>query len=247
MTDRRPIPQGDQQADPLPPNDSEQTRTAARVIGIVAAIQAALRIGPLVVEAAGGRGLPTPGSFNDPATALTILKTSPDVPIVAGLICATGVTQVFLVLALADRIRRLAPHYARLGTVFGIIAAGFLLIDGALGMTALPQLAQLDAHQAMVDGAYLATLGIRNGIDRVIPLTLGIWSLAVHWPAWRCRLLARPVVVFGLLLGVAGIAGAVSAVAGLASLVLAIVWTIALAATLFYESGQSPRKAHILR
>lgn len=195
------------------------------MIGMVAAIQVLLRIAPLVVEALGGGGLPRPGSLNDPAQALATLRTSLAVPVVAGLICATGVTQVILVLALADRIRD-HTGYARISTVFGVIAASFLLIDGALGMTALPQLAQLDVHQNMVDGAYLATLGIRDGIDRVIPLTLGIWALAAHWPAWRHRLLPRRVALAGLLLGITGIAGVAFPAAGLASLVLAIVWTV---------------------
>lgn len=210
--------------------------TAALTVGVVAAIQAAMRIAPLAIQALGGHGLPAPGSLNDPASALTVLRDSPDVPIIAGLICATGVTQVIVVLAVADRIRRQAPECARLSTVFGMIAAGFLLIDGALGMAALPQLAHWDGHQAAVDGAYLATLGVRNGIDRVIPLALGLWSLTAHWPAWRHRLLPRPLTVVGLLLGITGVAGAVLPVAGLAGLILAMVWTIGFAAVRLREA-----------
>ena len=152
-----------------------------RAIGLIAVTQTLLRIGPLIIQLFGGGGLPTPGSFNDPAEALTIIGRSPEVVSVAALICATGVTQVFIVLALADRLMDTAPQWARLSVPFGIVAAGFLMIDGALdgalGVAALPKLAHLDVHQAAVDGAYLATLGIRNGIDRVIPLT----SASGHW------------------------------------------------------------------
>lgn len=214
---------------------TESRPAAALAVGIVAAIQAALRIAPLVIQALGGHGLPPPGSLNDPVAALAVLRNSPDVPIVAGLICATGVTQVVVVLAVSDRIHRQAPESARLCTVFGMIAAAFLLIDGALGMTALPQLAHWDGHQTAVDGAYLATLGIRDGIDRVIPLALGIWALTAHWPAWRHRLLPRPLAAVGLVLGVAGVAGAVSPAAGLVSLILAMVWTIGFAAVRLRE------------
>jgi uncharacterized membrane protein len=214
----------------------------ARAIGLVAALQAVLRIAPLLIQALGGRGLPTPGSLNDPTRALTVLRASPDVPVVAGLIFATGVTQVVVVVALADRIRDRAPQSARLSTIFGVIAAAFLLIDGALGMTALPQLAQVAAHQDMAGGAYLAILGIRNGIDRVIPLTLGIWALAAHGPAWRHRLLPRPVTVLGLLLGVLGIAGAVFPTAGLASLVVNLVWTTAFAAVMLRTRARRPNR-----
>jgi hypothetical protein len=81
---------------------------------------------------------------------------------------------VFVVLALADRLKKNAPQWVSLTVAFGIINASFLMFDGALGITALPQPAHVDVRQPMVDGAYLATLAMRNGIDRVIPLTLGI-------------------------------------------------------------------------
>jgi hypothetical protein len=213
--------------------------SAVRVSGWIAALQVVLRIGPLVVEAVGGQGLPSPGSFNDPQHALAILRTSPDVPIVAALICATGVTEVIVVLALADRIGRGAPQAARLSTIFGLIAATFLMFDGALGMTALPQLAHLNGEQSMAGGAYLAILGVRNGIDRVIPLALGLWALFAHWPAWRDRLLPRPVVVLGLLVGVAGVVGAVLPAAAAADLVLAIAWTAVFAVVLLRSRSVS--------
>lgn len=208
-------------------------RPALQAVGLIAAVQTILRIGPLIIQAIGGRGLPTPGSFNDPAHALTIIRESPEVMIVAGLIFGTGITQVFIVLALADRLADAAPHWTRLSTPFGIIAASFLMIDGALGIAALPQLAHLDVHQNAVDGAYLATLGIRNGIDRVIPLTLGIWALATNVAAWHHRRLPPALTVIGLLLGLTGITGALLPAAAIASLVLAIPWTAGFAIVLF--------------
>jgi hypothetical protein len=208
------------------------SRTAMRAIGLIAVAQTLLRTGPLIIQLLGGRGLPSPGSFNDPAQALTIIGRSPEVVIVAALICATGVTQVFMVLALADRLADAAPQWARMSLPFGTVAAGFLMIDGALGVAALPKLARLDVHQAGVDGAYLAILGIRNGIDRVIPLTLGIWALATNLPAWRHRILPRALTLTGILLGVTGIAGAGLPAAGLVHLILAIPWTAGLAVVL---------------
>lgn len=215
------------------------TRAVSRAVGAVAGVQALLRIAPVVIQAVGGRGLPAPGSYNDPGRALQIIGSSPEVPIVAGLICATGVTQVFIVLALADRV----PRWARVSVPFGIIAAGFLMVDGAIGMAALPQLAHLAGHQDAADGAYLAILGIRNGIDRVIPLTTGCWALATALPAWRHHGLPRTLAATGILLGGTGIAGAVLPAAGLASLILAILWTAGLARTMGYEpcGASSPR------
>ena len=81
-------------------------RTNLRVKPAIAGVQALLRFGPIVVLAIGGQGLPPPDSFNDPAHALAIIGSSPAVMIVAGLICATGVGQVFVVLALAERLRQ---------------------------------------------------------------------------------------------------------------------------------------------
>lgn len=215
------------------------TRSMLRAVGLIAAVQTLLRIGPLIIQLLGGRGLPTPGTFNDPVHALTIISRSPEVMIVAGLLCASGVTQIFIVLALTDRLARTAPQWARLSSPFGIIAASFLMIDGALGITALPQLAHLDVHQSAVDGAYLAILGIRNGIDRVIPLTLGIWALTTNLVARRDQHLPRILTTIGFLLGLTGIAGAVLPAAALASLLLAALWTAGFAAVLLRESARA--------
>ena len=212
-------------------------RTALLAVSLAAAVQALLRIGPLVIQAAGGRGLPVPGSLNDPAHALAIIRESPEVVIVAGFICATGVTQVIIVLAITSRLAGTAPQWAQVSMPFGIIAAAFLMIDGALGIAALPQLAHLDIHNGATDGAYLAILAIRNGIDRVILLTLGIWALTTNAPAWHHRQLPRTLALTGLLLGLTGITGAVLPAAGLASLILALLWTSGLAVTLYRYSG----------
>jgi hypothetical protein len=221
-------------------------RTNLRVNAAIAGVQALLRIGPIVVLAIGGQGLPPPDSFNDPARALAIIGSSPAVMIVAGLICATGVEQVFLVLALADRLKKTAPQWVSLTVPFGIISASFLMFDGALGITALPQLAHMDVRQPMVDGAYLATLGVRNGLDRVIPLTLGIWALTANIPAWQHRRLPRVLTVTGLALGVVGVVGVALPAAGLTSLILAIVWTAGFAIVLLRESGDPRTKGNAL-
>lgn len=205
----------------------------------MAAAQALLRVGPLIIQLLGGRGLPSPGTLNEPVVALSVIRRSTEVETVAGLICATGVAQVYIVLALADRLRTAAVHVYQLGVPFGLIAASFLMIDGALGITALPQLAHLDTHQSAVDGAYLAILGIRNGIDRVIPLTLGIWALMTSIVAWRHRQLPRTLAFTGFLLGTTGIAGAVLPAAALASLVIAIVWTAGFAGELFRDAAHA--------
>jgi hypothetical protein len=239
MTDRRPGP--DQLAPPRLASHRSAPRTAAGALGVAAAVQAALQLAPVVIQALGGRGLPAPDTFNDPAHALAVLRTAPDVPIVAGLICATGLTQVLVVTGLAERIGQREPRLARLSVIFGVIAASFLLIDGALGMTALPQLAHLTGDRDLAGGAYLAILGVRNGIDRVIPLALGAWALAAHWPAWRHRLLPRPVAVLGLLLGVVGVAGAVLPVAGLLSVVLGMLWSIVFAVAMTSGAGHARR------
>ncbi|HEX5120868.1 MAG TPA: hypothetical protein VFW65_37270 [Pseudonocardiaceae bacterium] len=215
------------------------TRITPRAIGLIAAVQAVLRIGPLIIEAIGGRGLPTPGSFNAPAQALATIRHSPEVMIVAGLICATGVLQVFIVLAAADRLADTAPQWARFSMPFGIAAASFLMIDGALGMTALSQLAHVTVNQNAVDGAYLAVLGVRNGIDRVIPLTLGLWAMGTNVPAWRYHLLPRTLAAIGSLLGLTGIIGSVAPAAGLASLVLAIAWTAGFAIVLLHGDSDA--------
>jgi hypothetical protein len=210
-----------------------------RADGPLAVLLALLWAAPVGVLVAGGGGLPTPGSFNDPVRALTAIGASPDLTIVSAMIFATGVVQVFVVVALDDRLAGHARRGQHLGVVFGVISASFLMLDGALGVTALSQIAHLDARQASVAAAYLTMLGLRNTIDRVIPLTLGLWALAVHWPAWRRRNLPRPVVILGLLLGATGVAGAALPAAGTASVLLAALWAAAFAVLALRRSRQN--------
>jgi hypothetical protein len=207
-------------------------RTTQRASGLVAAVQALLWLAPIVILATGGHGIPSPGSVNDPSHALAVIKASPDIAIVTTLMCTTGALQVFVVLALTDRLKGSPARWTRLSEAFGLIAAGFLMIDGALGMAALPQLAHLHVHPDLADAAYLATVGVRNGIDRVISLTLGMWALTANWAALRQRRLSRPLTVLGLLVGVTGIAGALIPAAGSASIVLVLVWTLGFATVL---------------
>ncbi len=80
-------------------------RTILRVNAAIAGVQALLRIGPIVVLAMVARDYPH-------RTRLTIQRmpwpfgSSPAVMIVAGLICAIGGGQVFVVLALAERLKQ---------------------------------------------------------------------------------------------------------------------------------------------
>jgi hypothetical protein len=207
-------------------------RTTPNVSGLVAGVQALLWLAPIAVLATGGHGIPSPGSVNDPSRALAVIAASPDVTIVTTAMCATGAAQVFVVLALADLLGGSPTRWSSVSAVFGIIAAAFLMIDGALGMAALPQLAHLAVRPDLADAAYLATVGVRNGIDRVISLTLGIWALAANWSAVRHRRLPRPLAVLGLLVGVAGVLGAVVPAAGTATVILLLVWTLGFATVL---------------
>ena len=215
------------------------TKTLFRIDGILAALLALLWAAPAGVLAAGGGGLPPPGSFNDPAPALTAIGASPDLTIVSALIFATGVVLMFLVVALDERVAGRALRARRLGLVFGVVCGSFLMLDGALGVTALTQIAHLDPHQAYVGAAYLTTLGLRNAVDRVIPLTLGLWVLTVHLPAWRGRDLPRPLVVLGLLVGATGVAGSALPAAGTASVPLAALWAAAYAILALRPRGEN--------
>jgi hypothetical protein len=211
-------------------------RTNERASGLVAGVQGLLWLAPIVILATGGHGIPAPGSVNDPARALAVIRASPDIAIVTSLMCTTGAAQVFVVLALTGRLSGSPARWTRLSEVFGIIAAGFLMIDGALGMAALPQLAHPGMRPDLAEAAYLATVGVRNGIDRVISLTLGIWALTANWAGIRHRRLPRPLAVPGVLAGAAGVAGTLVPAAGSASIILLLVWTFGFAAVLLREA-----------
>ncbi|HEX3785953.1 MAG TPA: hypothetical protein VHX38_40395 [Pseudonocardiaceae bacterium] len=207
-------------------------RTSQRAYGLVAGVQALLWAAPIIVLATGGDGIPSPGSLNDPSHALAVIAASPDIAIVTTVMCTTGAAQVVVVLALADRLTSGPARLTRISTAFGIIAAAFLMIDGALGMAALPQLAHLAVRPDLADAGYLATVGIRNGIDRVISLTLGMWALTANWAALRRQRLSRSLAALGLLVGVTGIVGTLVPAAGTASIILLLVWTFGFAGVL---------------
>jgi hypothetical protein len=207
-------------------------RTSHRADGLVAGVQALLWAAPIIILATGGHGIPTPGSVNDPSLALAAIKASPDIAIVTTLMCTTGAAQVFVVLALADRLTGSPPRLTRISTAFGIVAAAFLMIDGALGLAVLPRLAHLAVRPDLADAGYLATVGVRNGIDRVISLTLGTWALTANWAALRQLRLPRPLAVLGLLVGGTGIVGTLVPVAGTAAIVLLLAWTLGFATVL---------------
>lgn len=201
-----------------------------RAGGLIAAAQALLWMTPLVILATGGHGVPSPGSVNDPSEALSVIKSSHDVSIVTTLMCVAGAAQVAVVLALTDRLSNNSPTpWIRLGHTFGIIAAGFLMIDGALGLAALPQLAHIDVKPGMAEAAYLAIVGVRNGIDRAICLALGIWALTTNAAGMRSRRLPRPLGVIGLLSGTTGVVGTLLPTAGSVGVAVALVWDIGLA------------------
>ena len=222
-------------------------RTNQRADGLIAGVQALLWLAPIIILATGGHGIPAPGSVNNPVQALAVIKMSPDIAIVTTLMCATGAAQVFVVLALADRLTGSPARLTHISTAFGIIAGAFLMIDGALGLAALPQLAHLDVRPDLADAAYLATVGIRNGIDRVISLTLGTWALTANWAAVRQQRLPRPLAGLGLLVGVAGIAGTLVPAAGTATIVLLLAWTLGFATVLLRKPPSSGRAGMQMR
>ncbi|HEX9337466.1 MAG TPA: DUF4386 family protein [Pseudonocardiaceae bacterium] len=211
-------------------------RTSHRADGLVAGVQALLWAAPIIILATGGHGIPAPGSLNDPSHALAVITASPDIAIVTTLMCTTGAAQVFVVLALADRLASGPARLTRISTTFGIIAAAFLMIDGALGMAALPQLAHLAVQPDLADAAYLATVGVRNGIDRVLSLTLGTWALTANWAALRRQRLPRPLAGLGLVVGVTGIAGTLVPAAGTTSIILLLGWTLGFATVLLSKA-----------
>jgi hypothetical protein len=219
-------------------NASAGPRTDAILAGLLALLWAA----PAGILVAGGGALPAPGSLNDPVRALPAIAASPALTVVAALILATGAVQVFVVIAVDARLAGRSRRRRQLAVAFGVVSGSFLMLDGALGVTALPQLAHLNAGQAAVDGAYLATLGMRNGIDRVIPLTLGLWALTSHWPAGRGEDLPRPLTILGMLLGAAGVAGAALPAAGTASVLLAILWAGAFALLALSQATAGPAR-----
>jgi len=118
-----------------------------------------------------------------------------------------AVMLVVLALAIHDRLKAGAPALSQTATAFALIWAGLVLASGMLAnitIGAVTDLAATDAAGAATLWTALAT--VENGLGGGNEITGGLWVLLLSAAALKAEALSRPLVGFGALIGVAGLA-----------------------------------------
>jgi hypothetical protein len=117
-----------------------------------------------------------------------------------------GIALVPLVLALHDRLRRVAPQRSRTAGVFGLIWAGLIIATGMILNVGYGSV--LDLHAADPDAAATAWAAVdvvANGLGGGNEVVGGIWVLLVSLTAWGTRVIPNWLNGFGLGAGAAGL------------------------------------------
>ena len=141
-----------------------------------------------------------------------------------------GTFLALLTLALYQHLKTNAPTLSLVSACFGLLWTGLVFASGFIslyGWDVICKLAAADPSQAAT--LRLVVYNISTGIDTSDRFLGCLWVLLASWAALRTRLLARPMNIFGLVIGAAGILS--SCVPGLATLGIAfglgvIVWWI---------------------
>jgi hypothetical protein len=131
-----------------------------------------------------------------------------------------GFVLMVLAWALHGRLHGAAPATMRVATSVALVWAGLLVAGGMVtnvGMETVVALHAADPTQAAT--AWLAIEAVATGLTGGNGEVLGgLWTLLVSGAAWRGRSLPVPLIVVGMVAGVAGVA---SALPGLTALVAA--------------------------
>jgi hypothetical protein len=153
-----------------------------------------------------------------------------------GIYVVFGFVLMVLAWALHGRLQAAAPDTMRVATSVAIVWAGLLVAGGMVtnvGMETVVALHAADPTQAATAWLAIETVatGLTGGNGEVLG---GLWTLLVGVAAWRGRSLPVPLIVLGMVAGVAGVA---SALPGLTVLVAAfgltqLLWFVGLGVVL---------------
>jgi hypothetical protein len=155
-----------------------------------------------------------------------------------------GFVLMVLAWALHERLHAAAPTTMRVATSVAVVWAGLLVAGGMVtnvGMETVVALHGADPSQAATAWLAIETVatGLTGGNGEVLG---GLWTLLVSSAAWRGRSLPVPLIVVGMVAGVAGLA---SALPGLTVVVAAfgltqLLWFVGLGLVLLRREPPTP-------
>ena len=134
-----------------------------------------------------------------------------------------AIVLVILALAIHDRLKQDAPAFSQVATSFALIWAGLVLASGMLSNITLGTVSTLYALDPVQAGAFLQSLtAVESGLGGGNELAGGLWVLLLSWGALRTKAFSKPMNVFGMLIGLAGLSTLVPAFAPVTGMIFGL-------------------------
>ena len=117
-----------------------------------------------------------------------------------------GIILAALVLSLQQRLKPHAPMLSALASIFGYLWVGLVIASGMIITVGLHHVIDMGSQKpenALQLWTTITTIG--EGLGGGNEIVGGLWVLLLSLAAWRTSLLPKPLVLFGALVGVAGI------------------------------------------
>jgi hypothetical protein len=172
-----------------------------------------------------GQGITDPSALGDPAVVLASAARSPVVPLLNWLDVPFSVTTMVLVLVMYERLHAGGGIHIRLASVSGLAAAVILLILGAVGYSAVQQLAGLyGKDQAGASAGYLGLYALTSALQIANVFAYGWWLLLVSWSDLSQHTLPRILDYLGVVYGLIGILAFAFPVLGFVGILVGIIW-----------------------
>ncbi len=139
-----------------------------------------------------------------------------------------GFCLVVVAQALQERLKSGSPTMMQTATILGFIWAGLIIGSGNLMLHGFGQVADIyGTNPAQAETVWITLKVVENGIVSANELIGGVWVLLLSWVALRGGLLNKPLNIFGLVIGAAGIISVVPALAEAGTMIFGlsmIVW-----------------------
>jgi hypothetical protein len=172
-----------------------------------------------------GQGITDPSTQGNPAVVLTSAARSPVLPLLNWLDVPFAVTTMVLVLAMHERLQAGGGIHIRLASVSGLAAAVILLILGAVGYSAIRQLADVyGQNQAGASSAYLGIYALTTSLQAASIFAYGWWLLLVSWVDLSQNTLPRLLDYLGIVYGLMGILAFALPILGFLGILVGIIW-----------------------
>ena len=117
-----------------------------------------------------------------------------------------GILLAVLVIAIHQRLKNYAPIFSNLASIFGILWVGLVISSGMIaniGLSSVLAIGVREPDNAMLIWSSVSI--ISEGLGGGNEIVGGIWVLLLSIIALKGQLFSKPLIILGLLVGIAGI------------------------------------------